>query len=628
MEFTPIRKTVIVALFLATIFLPLFVTISGVNLYPSFIENRRLASFPAEDLRNLRIVSFAKGLESFINDNFGFRPYLISLINSMKYSMFGVSGNRNVLVGKDGFIFLGWRHLDISDYRFTNRLDEELLRNWTEAMEERRQWLAGGNAKFYFLPVSNKGTIYPHKLPGWIERVGKNSRLDQLIDYMRLNSAVDVIDVRPALQKATKKRQTYYKKDTHWNHYGAFAAAQTVIERLSHSFPQLEPASISDHRKSYESKAPMNSGVLLGVPFTGKNWELEPINGWTSKKEIRPLLKGEMKVYTRDDPKAPSLVMYGDSFTSYMERFLAEHFRRAVFCNIWEFFPTANEQFPLEIIDREKPDIVIYQRVERALGEKTGNPDGIERDFTKLTVPDLSNWTLLKGVKLAREKEDYILSGDNSENGYQAVSPGISVWPDTRVSFRLPMTVTGGSMAVGVLDETGSKWIDLPRLADKEYTFNTGDNRSISIAIVNNDNKQVESGALVHTSAESVPLAIPEFDKWQLSEGVKLTVTDDSYIVDGDDSAFRYQANTQAIEVDSYSRYALSLPVRSLKGKIALGILDENRTRWILPPTRLKKSYIIDTGANRAVTIIIANDNKNRDGIERTRFDIPRQAMR
>jgi len=59
------------------------------------------------------------------------------------------------------------------------------------------------------------------------------------------------------------------------------------------------------------------------------------------------------------DPAAPRLVMLHDSFGDSLKPLLAEHFRRAA------FFRTP--RVSLQALDREKPDVVIQEIVERSL---------------------------------------------------------------------------------------------------------------------------------------------------------------------------------------------------------------------------------------------------------------------
>lgn len=57
----------------------------------------------------------------------------------------------------------------------------------------------------------------------------------------------------------------------------------------------------------------------------------------------------------------PRAVMFRDSFASSMIPFLSEHFRRIVY--EWQ----GPNQFNYALVEREKPDVVIQEMVERKL---------------------------------------------------------------------------------------------------------------------------------------------------------------------------------------------------------------------------------------------------------------------
>src|SRR5438105_11578807 len=74
--------------------------------------------------------------------------------------------------------------------------------------------------------------------------------------------------------------------------------------------------------------------------------------------------------FRKDDPSLLTLVMFGDSFMQGMRQVMAENFRRAVFLNPWLVatypLPETFTDFPAEVLEAEKPDVVIYERWERS----------------------------------------------------------------------------------------------------------------------------------------------------------------------------------------------------------------------------------------------------------------------
>jgi hypothetical protein len=61
-----------------------------------------------------------------------------------------------------------------------------------------------------------------------------------------------------------------------------------------------------------------------------------------------------------DDPRLPRAVMFHDSFVVAMLPFLSEHFRRIAY--VWD------PDFHPDVVEREQPEIVLHELVERWLG--------------------------------------------------------------------------------------------------------------------------------------------------------------------------------------------------------------------------------------------------------------------
>jgi hypothetical protein len=78
--------------------------------------------------------------------------------------------------------------------------------------------------------------------------------------------------------------------------------------------------------------------------------------------------------------RLPRALMFCDSFTVGMFPFLAQHFQRIAF--IWQVFPT----FDPAAVEREHPDIVIQEMVER----KLQYPDMVKHQLIEVVPPDFT----------------------------------------------------------------------------------------------------------------------------------------------------------------------------------------------------------------------------------------------
>lgn len=112
--------------------------------------------------------------------------------------------------------------------------------------------------------------------------------------------------------------------------------------------------------------------------------------------------------------------------------------------------------------------------------------DMLEPSETPVSVPPISEWTVTAtgGVATA-EPEGISVKGDDTQFGYQLMSGPIPVQPGNRYILRAALEVMSGSIAVGILDETG-QWLVAPVDLSGLVNFSSGRNRSITIVIANN----------------------------------------------------------------------------------------------------------------------------------------------
>jgi len=222
---------------------------------------------------------------------------------------------------------------------------------------------------FIRIIVPIKHTIYRENLPGWLVQVGEKTRLEQLVEYMKTNSEVEIMDLRPALLKAKEKVRVYHLTDTHWNDEGAFAAYHEIVKKLSNWFPGITALPESDVTRHCVEGRGGDLAVMLNQQKSLKEERLF-VRPKTELKAQRVDLDTyytmgpwtqETKPVITECPGAPvgRAVVFRDSLMIKLIPFLSEHFGRAVY--LW------HQEFDPEVIEREKPDVVIHEFGERVL---------------------------------------------------------------------------------------------------------------------------------------------------------------------------------------------------------------------------------------------------------------------
>ena len=321
---------------------------------------------------------FPRAFDDYFNDHFRFRPLLIRLHNLSRVRWFGVSPIPQVVIGKKGWLYYARENLVrnvIDYYRTAVPFTAAEMEKWRMALEARRNWLASRGIHYLVVMVPNKSTIYPEYLPAGIWPIHPQSRLDQLLGYLRSHSThlLPVLDLRPALLHAKSGQRLYHKTDSHWNDAGAFVAYQQILQELGRIYPALHPRSLAD----FSIKNTMTSGgdlaVMLGFPDILKEEQITLLPRIPPRAVIsepsRKISPWVMRSATESSVAAPlKVLMLRDSFGHELMNFLSEHFARIVYH--WD----VRLNFDTELIEREKPDVVIEEMVERFLLGSTPEP--------------------------------------------------------------------------------------------------------------------------------------------------------------------------------------------------------------------------------------------------------------
>ena len=316
--------------------------------------NQARVSAPAAPQDASDLKGWRDGYESYLDDSFGWRSWAVRSFNRLNYRLFRVSERRNVVVGRDDWLYFGSAAVEY--HRATAPFSNAELRRRGQSIERRRQWLAKQGVQYLFAIAPNKHSIYPEHLPSKYLRTGPVSRYEQLAEYLENETGVTVVDLHSPLLVAKQKEQVYERSGSHWNSRGAHIAYRAIHDQLSQWFPVL------DQPVAWET-------IELAKRGPGELVRMQGLEGMIDEQLSRPIgglhhtrlkFKGKGRLVTeRDDVSLPRALIFHDSFIIAEAPFLAEHFSHATF--EWR------SAFDGELVQQLKPDVVIEQRVERNL---------------------------------------------------------------------------------------------------------------------------------------------------------------------------------------------------------------------------------------------------------------------
>lgn len=361
----------LIAAFLALIWLPTLDSFFGLDKAPTPNEKRAPAKFPEFNASVEGIRQFLAGLEAYYSDHFGFRKRLIRWEHRWKRGLFKESTLSDVMIGRDGWLFYAGDNM-IDHARATKSYTPDQLAAWKELLEGRRDWCAKRGIKYIFAVPPDKHSIYPEYLPEWMTRVGNQTKYDQFVAYMKAHSNVPVVDLRPALLEAKKTQRTYLFTDTHWNWYGGFIAYQTVIKNLSAQMPELKPLTVDAFEQKFRQEPGGDLAGMLGQEQSMPEKDyvlLEP------KPPLQPLkiitetnllgkkwVKGGEPMITENPHATGKAILFRDSFAGGWVPYLGYHFNKVIY--LWQY------NWDKAFIEKEKPEVIIDEMLERFLNRE------------------------------------------------------------------------------------------------------------------------------------------------------------------------------------------------------------------------------------------------------------------
>ena len=347
--------------------------LSGLLPEPERTENRRPAPWPGAPWamegagEGAGFGAWRDGMRAWFNDHFGLRKILVRGHHRAKMGLFGASPEPRVIVGREGWLFLG-AHQAMDNLRTIPPMEEAELRRWEARLVAMQQPLEAAGIPFVVVMAPIKRSVYPEFLPERVARVRATSRWAQLRDWLAAHTTVPVVDLVPAVVAAKPAGRVFHMTDHHWNALGAHAAYRLLVRELARRWP----GQLGTLGEPYQAEVAwrMEGGGslarMLAMPGVfAEETPMVTLPGAPMPRRIRQAGQngrpqpGRYVLENSARPEGPTAWVAHDSFMDPMAPMLATHFQRVV-------FQRGRQVNEMEVI-RAKPDIVILQLSEGAL---------------------------------------------------------------------------------------------------------------------------------------------------------------------------------------------------------------------------------------------------------------------
>ena len=323
-------------------------------------ENRALKEMPAFSVFD--ISSYPSEFEAFFEDNLPFKNSLVLVNSYINYKVFKTSNSPNVIVGRDGWLFYkgaqNFGENPVADYQGSNLYTDAELEIIAENMQAAKEALESRGIKFALLLIPNKERVYDKYMPASYGEAAQNNRMEQVADYLVRNTDIRVVNITEELKEYAESLgngRIYYKYDTHWNHTGAYIAAQIMGRELGFELPDI--SSLTENLVDAPS---MDLAVQLSMQSVLNEGKIAVYEGFTYRNIKSTTNEAVTEFNFRDisaDAGGEKLLILGDSFSGTLGRYMSAGYE--------ETYAIFNNNYTAKILDEYKPDVVVFETVER-----------------------------------------------------------------------------------------------------------------------------------------------------------------------------------------------------------------------------------------------------------------------
>lgn len=304
-------------------------------------------------------------VDTYFAQNFGFRNRLVYVQNVLKQNVFRTSGQSEVIVGEDGWLFYS-RALD--DFLGTSAADETEIERMGAVVLMMQNYVESRGGEFIFLPAPNKMSVYGEYMPYYYIEDGGQGNYERLYSEL-VNAGVNTVQLKNTLSlKKADGVQLYHKLDSHWNNYGAAVAYEAVADKLSEvygdEFKGYTRYSTMPYSVKNNFSGDLQSMLLPGSDRKDEQLEFDAAENFEYTNRFRGV--DDLVITTSNESKAvdKSVTLFRDSFGNALYWFFANDYtsltaKREIPYNIYQA-AEESELVAVELVERNLRNLLVY----------------------------------------------------------------------------------------------------------------------------------------------------------------------------------------------------------------------------------------------------------------------------
>lgn len=303
---------------------------------------------------------FPKKADDYFSQKFGFRNRLVHLGNGLKMLLFKTSGQDEVIVGEEGWLFYASA---LKDYTGTDRFTQAQVDRIAVILKMMQDYVTDCGKDFIFFSAPNKMSVYGEYMPYYYREAKTAGKYEALCARLA-KLGVHNVNLKNVLSvRKLGGVQLYHKLDSHWNNYGAAAAYEAVAQALCDAYGGEYSGWTNYTGKPYRLVNNF-SGDLQSMlfPYSDKK-DAQAVFDVEERFEYISRFRGPDDLLIITENSAPALeksvTLFRDSFGNALYWFFAEEYASL----------TAKRESSYNIYQAvQNSDLIAVELVERNLG--------------------------------------------------------------------------------------------------------------------------------------------------------------------------------------------------------------------------------------------------------------------
>lgn len=171
--------------------------------------------------------------DRYLRENYGLRNIGIRTQNQLDYWLFNEANAKDVVVGKEGYLF---EKNYINSYLSISFVGEKAIENQGKKLRMVQDTLAKVGKSIVTIIAPGKGYFYPEHIPSRYKRKGEKTNYGEFMKIAN-RQRLNVLDLNKYFieKKGQEKYPLYGKNGIHWSYYGMCIAADTIIKNLENT---------------------------------------------------------------------------------------------------------------------------------------------------------------------------------------------------------------------------------------------------------------------------------------------------------------------------------------------------------------------------------------------------------